>query len=530
MANNTINWGQGAVNNDIGWGQGAVNNSINWGESQEISWAGDTEIFGSLPLPVNSIAPVISGLTLVGETLTTTNGTWSSGSTIAYTYQWQRNASNITGATSSTYILVSADLNNLVSCVVTATNNGGAVSASSNSLTISQADLINLQSYDASKFTLSGSNITAWTEQNGSTQWTRSASPYPTLNSGVPTFAGSGTALERSADVSATTYSLYAVTRLTGETTNNQSLFASKTGTNWVGLNQGYLSTLMIGGTSVSNNIGGYKGKRDVVFWIRRTGNTVAFGYNNTTCLQLTNLLAGQNTSIGRLMSISGFAAFSMVGTMKAFVTSSAALSDAAHSNLVNSLYNKYNLDSNTAADTIIGFGDSNTTGAVGATSYIFAVASSFGLGYKNLGIAGSLFTTFSAVSGYTRYPAQLILKPFTDKYVIQYGTNDVLGAVSVSTYETQFTAMVADMVAQGVNPNNICLCSIPYQLNGLNATKLNDFRTVIVNVATTYGTRYFDLLQAMRDGGGNTLLSDNVHLNNAGQTIWSNGVIAALS
>ncbi len=47
MANN-IGWGQGANNNNIGWGLGAYNNAISWGKSQNLSWAGETDIFGGL--------------------------------------------------------------------------------------------------------------------------------------------------------------------------------------------------------------------------------------------------------------------------------------------------------------------------------------------------------------------------------------------------------------------------------------------------------------------------------------------------
>lgn len=45
MANN-IGWGQGANNNNIGWGLGASNNAISWGISQNLSWAGETDIIG----------------------------------------------------------------------------------------------------------------------------------------------------------------------------------------------------------------------------------------------------------------------------------------------------------------------------------------------------------------------------------------------------------------------------------------------------------------------------------------------------
>ena len=131
---NSNGWGDGASNNAIGWGQGAVNNSISWGESHDESWAGLTDIVGGIP-PSNTVAPVISGTNVVGQTLTTTNGTWT-GTNLTYTYQWKRGGSNISSATSVTYVLVEADADTSVTCEVTATNSIGAASAISNSLYI----------------------------------------------------------------------------------------------------------------------------------------------------------------------------------------------------------------------------------------------------------------------------------------------------------------------------------------------------------------------------------------------------------
>jgi surface protein len=89
----------------------------------------------SKTIPSNTIAPVISGGNTVGSILTTTNGTWSGTLPITYTYQWLRNGSNISGATSSTYTLVVADRNANISCQVTATNSVGSANATSNSIT-----------------------------------------------------------------------------------------------------------------------------------------------------------------------------------------------------------------------------------------------------------------------------------------------------------------------------------------------------------------------------------------------------------
>lgn len=77
--------------------------------------------------PVNTGAPVIDNTTPeYGETLTTTNGSWDSITTPTFTYQWQRNLVNISGATSSTYTVDTADVDARLNCRVTATNPFGS--------------------------------------------------------------------------------------------------------------------------------------------------------------------------------------------------------------------------------------------------------------------------------------------------------------------------------------------------------------------------------------------------------------------
>ena len=102
---------------------------------------------GGAIIPFNTIAPVVSGTNTVGSILTTTNGTWSGSTPITYTYQWLRNGSNIGGATSSTYTLVTADTSNVVSCRVTATNSVGSANATSNILTIYEAEYKSILDY-----------------------------------------------------------------------------------------------------------------------------------------------------------------------------------------------------------------------------------------------------------------------------------------------------------------------------------------------------------------------------------------------
>lgn len=132
---NSNGWGDGSANNNIGWGQGA-NNAISWGKSHSLSYAGRTNIVGvTSTIPVNSVAPIISGSDYVTTTLTTTNGTWSNTPT-SFSYQWYRNTTLIVGATSSSYTLVQADADFEVKCKVTAINASGSGVADSNSIYI----------------------------------------------------------------------------------------------------------------------------------------------------------------------------------------------------------------------------------------------------------------------------------------------------------------------------------------------------------------------------------------------------------
>lgn len=85
--------------------------------------------------PVNTVAPVVTtdGTPATGETVTCSTGTWT-GTGITYTYQWYRGASAISGETTSSYVLAVTDEGASITCRVTATNGGGAVTANSNAI------------------------------------------------------------------------------------------------------------------------------------------------------------------------------------------------------------------------------------------------------------------------------------------------------------------------------------------------------------------------------------------------------------
>jgi hypothetical protein len=76
-------------------------------------------------VPVKTAAPVISGTAQVGQTLTATAGTWANTPT-SYTYQWNRGGTAISGAASSTYVPVAADVGSTLAVSVIATNGSGS--------------------------------------------------------------------------------------------------------------------------------------------------------------------------------------------------------------------------------------------------------------------------------------------------------------------------------------------------------------------------------------------------------------------
>lgn len=85
------------------------------------------------PIPACTVAPAVTGTTTVGSTLSCSTGTWTN-TPSSYAYQWKRDGVSISAATSSTYLLVSADNGTMISCTVTATNANGSGSAGSNSV------------------------------------------------------------------------------------------------------------------------------------------------------------------------------------------------------------------------------------------------------------------------------------------------------------------------------------------------------------------------------------------------------------
>lgn len=84
--------------------------------------------------PTNTALPAVTGTAQVGKALTTTSGAWSDTSA-TFTFAWNRcdsagnNCAVISGATASSYTLVSADQGHTIKSAVTATNSSGSTQA-----------------------------------------------------------------------------------------------------------------------------------------------------------------------------------------------------------------------------------------------------------------------------------------------------------------------------------------------------------------------------------------------------------------
>jgi hypothetical protein len=91
--------------------------------------------------PSNAIAPLILGLTVTGQSVSATSGTWTGTEPIGYAYQWElcnssgASCGEISGATESSYTIAPGDTGDTLRVVVTASNVAGSVAKTSEAST-----------------------------------------------------------------------------------------------------------------------------------------------------------------------------------------------------------------------------------------------------------------------------------------------------------------------------------------------------------------------------------------------------------
>lgn len=94
---------------------------------------------GTLPnSPVNTVAPLVTGIAQLGNTLSATTGTWTGDAPITYTYVWHESPNGtdsfttIDGETTNAIVLTESHDGKYIRVTVTGTNTAGNSSTVSN--------------------------------------------------------------------------------------------------------------------------------------------------------------------------------------------------------------------------------------------------------------------------------------------------------------------------------------------------------------------------------------------------------------
>jgi hypothetical protein len=140
LGNSCANIG-GATDNDYTLTSADVGNTVrsvvtatNSSGSKSAASA-QTAVVAAPQQPANTIPPQITGVPLIGQTLTVSNGTWTGPGTITFTYSWRLCDANggscaaITGATNASFLLTAADAGHALRARVTARNANGSTAA-----------------------------------------------------------------------------------------------------------------------------------------------------------------------------------------------------------------------------------------------------------------------------------------------------------------------------------------------------------------------------------------------------------------
>jgi sugar lactone lactonase YvrE len=151
-----------------------------------------TPVIGAPGALANTAAPSITGALQVGQTLTSSTGSWSLTGTLSYSYQWQRcdnygqNCANIEGATVATYMPGAGDAGHALRVLVSASEEGNSrsqLSSATQPVAASAAPVVEHPPL-ISGAALQGQTLTAstgqWSSQapiGYSYQWERCTSP-----------------------------------------------------------------------------------------------------------------------------------------------------------------------------------------------------------------------------------------------------------------------------------------------------------------------------------------------------------------
>jgi hypothetical protein len=152
------------------------------GNDSAVTTQAYTPEFAPTP-PVITGAPTIAGTTTEGQVLTATPASVAGNPTPTRSWQWERGGVAISGATSITYTLVTADVGATITVVQTETNSEGSDTAES-----SPTSVIAAIGGSDTPATIMGANAISWFDTNTATMWQDSAKTIAATTSTDPVY------------------------------------------------------------------------------------------------------------------------------------------------------------------------------------------------------------------------------------------------------------------------------------------------------------------------------------------------------
>jgi hypothetical protein len=176
------------------------------------------------------------------------------------------------------------------------------------------------------------------------------------------------------------------------------------------------------------------------------------------------------------------------------------------------------------------GFGDSLMQGDVyGAIKFLNIVADSYGAYGFNHGYSGTYLLTNPVLDTnmYTQILNHLPYLNVSKKFMLQVGTNDIVLGIVNATWNNNYRSLVRKMLEAGILASNIYLVTPPYYSTRI--VQLNLILGYYAQMHTDFGIKNIDCVAPTLAGGGDALLPDTLHPNQAGINIMANTVIAGL-
>jgi len=432
--------------------------------------------------PVNTAAPTVSGTATQGNTLSTTNGSWNSNlaySPASYSYQWRRGSSDISGATSSTYATVLADVGNAISCRVTATNNRGSTPViSSNSITVTSA--------------LPGAPSNLTFSNNTVTPGTFSVS---TSSSAATTASGSWTAASSATSYSAST-SLGSISADTG--TRTFSITGGTSGSSYTVTITAFNSSGIVGlSWTAGSNATSYDIYVNGSYWTNTASTSATYNWGTTG--SITFNVRSRNAA----------------GAETTGVTNTASISAASRSAQASSTFYA-------VIPTISGVTNSNVTSNSATISWSSTNQSSYSISGLPSGYTGGTSTSVnvSGLSGSTFYNPTVTVTSSTGQ--------TASGSTSFTTLVTPIIPTVFNVAnAQGTVPSTTRIVSwdstnqASYVINLY--TSGGSFVTSLSATSTSARSRQFSGLTAGASYYATvTITSSTGNSVTSGQTSWT--------